>query len=219
MEYIENGELFHYIVRNKRLPEEQACKMYHELISGIEYIHRLNIVHRDLKPENLLLDFNHSLKLVDFGLSNTYHKDETLKTPCGSPCYAAPEMIKGERYNGLRVDIWSSGVILFAMLCGCLPFEDNDTNKLYKKILLGKYNIASGLSEHAKDLLARVLTVDPEKRYTIDQIRSHEWMSGKDIVTNPGLIVGYNRIPVDRRVVEQTAQALNVQPDYTVKCI
>jgi 5'-AMP-activated protein kinase catalytic alpha subunit len=108
---------------------------------------------------------------VDFGLSNTYKKEEMLKTPCGSPCYAAPEMIKGERYTGLRVDVWSSGVILFAMICGCLPFEDNDTSKLYKKILSGKYNLASGISESAKDLLSKVLNIDPEKRYTIEQIR------------------------------------------------
>ena len=78
---------------------------------------------RDLKPENLLLDENKGIKLVDFGLSNTYKSGETLKTACGSPCYAAPEMIAGKRYQGLNVDIWSCGVILFAMVCGYLPFE------------------------------------------------------------------------------------------------
>jgi 5'-AMP-activated protein kinase catalytic alpha subunit len=93
-------------------------------LSGIEYIHKLGIVHRDLKPENLLLDHNNSIKIVDFGLSNLYNQGERLKTACGSPCYAAPEMIKGEKYLGLGADIWSSGVILFAMVCGYLPFED-----------------------------------------------------------------------------------------------
>ena len=91
----------------------------------------MGIVHRDLKPENLLLDYQNNLKLVDFGLSNTYKQGETLKTACGSPCYAAPEMIEGKLYHGSRVDIWSSGVILFAMVAGYLPFEDKDTGKLY----------------------------------------------------------------------------------------
>lgn len=85
---------------------------------------KINVAHRDLKPENILLTYNNSLKIVDFGLSNTYKKGELLKTPCGSPCYAAPEMIQGERYDGIKVDIWSSGIILFAMLNGYLPFED-----------------------------------------------------------------------------------------------
>jgi 5'-AMP-activated protein kinase catalytic alpha subunit len=95
----------------------------------------LNIVHRDLKPENLLLDFDKGIKIVDFGLSNTYKTGELLKTACGSPCYAAPEMIAGKKYNGTNVDIWSCGVILFALICGYLPFEDPNTSNLYKKIL------------------------------------------------------------------------------------
>lgn len=92
------------------------------MISGVAYLHQLNIVHRDLKPENLLIDWKNSLKIVDFGLSNTYKPGEMLKTACGSPCYAAPEMIASKKYNGLEVDIWSCGVILFAMVCGYLPF-------------------------------------------------------------------------------------------------
>jgi 5'-AMP-activated protein kinase catalytic alpha subunit len=92
-----------------------------------------------LKPENLLLDNSNNVKIVDFGLSNTYKPGETLKTACGSPCYAAPEMIAGKRYQGLEVDIWSSGVVMFAMVCGFLPFEDPNTAKLYKKILGAQY--------------------------------------------------------------------------------
>ena len=90
-------------------------------------MHKLKIVHRDLKPENLLLDANMNIKIIDFGLSNLYTDNQLLKTACGSPCYAAPEMIAGKRYEGLKVDIWSSGVILFALLCGYLPFDDNET--------------------------------------------------------------------------------------------
>jgi 5'-AMP-activated protein kinase, catalytic alpha subunit len=131
MEYCSGGELFQHIVKNRRLKEEEACKMYAQILSGIEYIHKLGVVHRDLKPENLLLDHNNNIKLVDFGLSNLYRENEKLKTACGSPCYAAPEMIRGERYHGLGADLWSSGVILYAMICGYLPFEDQNTKKLY----------------------------------------------------------------------------------------
>ena len=88
----------------------------------------MGISHRDLKPENLLLDINKNIKIVDFGLSNTYKPGELLKTACGSPCYAAPEMIAGKKYNGLMVDIWSMGVIMYALTCGYLPFEDSNTS-------------------------------------------------------------------------------------------
>lgn len=119
-------------VLSHRVPEEEACMIFQQIVGGIEYIHKLNIVHRDLKPENLLIDYDRTVRIVDFGLSNTYRKgikyttqDERLKTACGSPCYAAPEMIEGKnRYEAIMVDIWSCGVILYAMLCGCLPFED-----------------------------------------------------------------------------------------------
>ena len=93
-------------------------------MAGVFYIHRLGVCHRDLKPENLLIDYNGQLKMVDFGLSNLYEPGQTLKTACGSPCYAAPEMIAGNRYHGLQSDIWSIGVVLYAMLCGYLPYED-----------------------------------------------------------------------------------------------
>ena len=125
MEYATGGELFEYIVNKKRLSEPEACKFYQQILSGVEYLHKLGIVHRDLKPENLLLDHKKDIKLVDFGLSNIYSnsKGELLSTPCGSPCYAAPEMLLSKNYSGLMVDIWSSGIILFAMICGFLPFD------------------------------------------------------------------------------------------------
>lgn len=132
-------------------------------------------MHRDLKPENLLLDQEGNIKLVDFGLSNTYKPGETLKTACGSPCYAAPEMIAGERYYGSRVDIWSCGVIFYAMICGFLPFEDPDTAKLYRKILSGEYYLPKFVSAEARDLLKNVLNTDPDERYTEKQIKQHPW--------------------------------------------
>jgi 5'-AMP-activated protein kinase catalytic alpha subunit len=106
-----------------------------------------------LKPENLLLDKQLNLKIVDFGLSNTYKTGGLLKTACGSPCYAAPEMIAGKRYKPYMVDIWSSGVVLYAMICGHLPFEDPNTGKLYKKICSGAYKTPRHLSVEARDML------------------------------------------------------------------
>lgn len=95
----------------------------------------------------MLIDFDGGIKLVDFGLSNTYKSEELLKTACGSPCYAAPEMIAGKKYKGSEVDIWSCGVVLFAMLSGYLPFEDSNTSKLYKKILSADYQLAEHVSD------------------------------------------------------------------------
>ena len=105
MEYACGGELFDYIVARSKLKEPQACIFFQQLLSGIDYLQRVGVVHRDLKPENLLLDERNNLKIVDFGLSNLYKNDELLKTACGSPCYAAPEMIAGKRYHGSKVDV------------------------------------------------------------------------------------------------------------------
>jgi 5'-AMP-activated protein kinase, catalytic alpha subunit len=150
-----------------------------------------------LKPENLLLDFDNNIKLVDFGLSNTYKEGETLKTACGSPCYAAPEMIEGKRYFGTNVDIWSSGVILFAMICGFLPFEDPNTSSLYKKILSADYKIPKFVSKDAADILKNILNTDADKRFTIEQIRNHPWYKQVPEVFYRGIFVGKDQIPVE----------------------
>lgn len=128
------GELFNYIVANGRMPEAQARRFFQQLISGIEYSHRLKIVHRDLKPENVLLDDDLNVKIADFGLSNKIADGDFLKTSCGSPNYAAPEVIRGGLYTGPEIDVWSCGVILYVMLCGRLPFEDDDVQTLFTKI-------------------------------------------------------------------------------------
>ena len=176
MEYCSNGELFDYIVQNSRIDEYESCRLFHHIINGISHCHTYGIIHRDLKPENLLLTNNYqTIKIVDFGLSNTCDNNKLLQTACGSPCYAAPEMIKGQRYMGRCVDIWSCGVILYALLCGYLPFEDGNTSKLYDKIIHGQYTIPSHVSNEATDLIQKILNTDPNKRYTIQQIRQHKW--------------------------------------------
>ena len=138
----------------------------------------------------MLLDDHKNIKIVDFGLSNTYKSGETLKTACGSPCYAAPEMIAGKRYHGLSADIWSSGIILYAMACGYLPFEDPNTTKLYKKILNCDYLLPGFISSSCKDLIKKVLNTDPGKRLKLQEIREHEWYSQITSVELEGIIVG-----------------------------
>ena len=196
MEYSSGGELFDYIVLKRRLNELEACRFFQQIISGVEYLHKLQIVHRDLKPENLLLDYNKNIKIVDFGLSNIYAKGELLKTPCGSPCYAAPEMISGKKYSGLMVDIWSCGIILFGMVCGYLPFDDQNNEVLYKKIANGDYKIPNFVSDKVKDLIKRILNTDPSKRFTIQQIKNHSWFNSTNPIINEGLLLHVYRIPV-----------------------
>lgn len=130
---------------------------------------------RDLKPENLLLDANKNIKIVDFSLSNIYQPGDLLKTACGSPCYAAPEMIAGKNYVPLKVDVWSAGITLFALVCGYLPFEDPSTAELYKKILIGDFEIPKFVSPAASDLIKKMLNVDPETRVNFEDIFEHPW--------------------------------------------
>ncbi|GJP44737.1 hypothetical protein CLOM_g4094 [Closterium sp. NIES-68] len=179
MEYVKCGELFDYIVEKGRLAEDEARKFFQQIISGVEYCHRNMVVHRDLKPENLLLDAKGNIKIADFGLSNVMRDGHFLKTSCGSPNYAAPEVISGKLYAGPEVDVWSSGVILYALLCGSLPFDDENIPSLFKKIKGGIYTIPGNLSSGARDLIPRMLLVDPLLRITIPEIRQHPWFCAK----------------------------------------
>ena len=147
MEYVSRGDLFDYIVTHGRLNENESRKYFQQLICSLEYCHYNNISHRDLKPENILLDENNNLRIADFGLSNKMFDGYFLKTSCGSPNYAAPELISDKLYIGEQVDIWSCGVILYALLCGSLPFDDENIPNLFRKIKNGKFKIPSYLSK------------------------------------------------------------------------
>jgi 5'-AMP-activated protein kinase catalytic alpha subunit len=175
-EHCSGGELFEYIVSKIKLIENEASRIFSQLISGVDYLHRMSIVHRDLKPENLLFGSNKELKIADFGLSSVYTRGGTLSTACGSPCYAAPEMVRGLKYEASPVDIWSCGIVLFTMVCGFLPFEDDNQDKLFNKIIKGQFQIPSHLSPMCKDLLKRILNVNPNTRVTFEQIKEHPWL-------------------------------------------
>ncbi|CBY01290.1 hypothetical protein IAQ61_003112 [Plenodomus lingam] len=174
------GELFDYIVNNGRLQEDKARKFFQQIVCAVEYCHRHKIVHRDLKPENLLLDDQYNVKIADFGLSNIMTDGNFLKTSCGSPNYAAPEVISGKLYAGPEVDVWSCGVILYVLLVGRLPFDDEYIPTLFKKIAAGNYSIPSYLSPGAVSLIKKMLMVNPVHRITIPELRQDPWFT-KDL--------------------------------------
>ncbi|KAJ1656576.1 hypothetical protein IWQ61_003870 [Dispira simplex] len=198
MEYASGGELFDYILAHRFLREKEACRLFAQLISGVDYLHKSHIVHRDLKLENLLLDNNRNLKITDFGFANQFERasEDLMATSCGSPCYAAPELVVNDgMYVGTAVDIWSCGVILYAMLAGYLPFDDDPTNpegdninQLYRYILSTPLVFPDYISALARDLLRRMLVPDPEKRCDIRAIMAHEWL-------RPYLTLFYPLIP------------------------
>ncbi|XP_071436329.1 maternal embryonic leucine zipper kinase isoform X2 [Pithys albifrons albifrons] len=178
LEYCPGGELFDYIISKDRLSEEEARVFFRQIVSAIAYVHSRGYAHRDLKPENLLIDEERNLKLIDFGLCAKpkggldYH----LNTCCGSPAYAAPELIQGKTYIGSEADIWSMGVLLYALLCGFLPFDDDNVMAIYRKIMRGKYSIPNWLSPSSTLLLYQMLQVDPKKRITVKHLLSHPWL-------------------------------------------
>mmetsp|Transcript_36083 Transcript_36083/g.40270 ORF Transcript_36083/g.40270 Transcript_36083/m.40270 type:complete len:724 (+) Transcript_36083:183-2354(+) len=204
-EYVSGGELFDYIVSKGRLSADEARNFFHQIVSGVEYCHFQKIVHRDLKPENLLLDANDNIKIADFGLSNLMRDGDFLRTSCGSPNYAAPEVISGHLYAGPEVDVWSCGVILYALLCGSLPFDDESIPNLFKKIKSGMYSLPTHLSQLAKNLIPRMLEVDPMKRITIPEIRLHPWFQHKlpPYLRHPPELMEKQERVVDSQVIDE----------------
>ncbi|KAF4509531.1 hypothetical protein G6O67_003700 [Ophiocordyceps sinensis] len=169
------GELFDHIVQHGRMSESEARRFFQQMLCAVEYCHRHKIVHRDLKPENLLLDEHLNVKIADFGLSNIMTDGNFLKTSCGSPNYAAPEVIGGKLYAGPEVDVWSCGVILYVLLVGRLPFDDEHIPSLFAKIARGTYSIPPWMPNGAANLIKKMLVVNPVQRATIEEIRQDAW--------------------------------------------
>lgn len=165
-------------------------------------------VNYNLCLQNLLLDADNNIKIADFGLSNVAHDGDFLRTSCGSPNYAAPEVISGNLYAGPEVDVWSCGVILYALLCGTLPFDDESIPNLFKKIKSGMYSLPSHLSQSARELILRMLVVDPIKRITIADVRQHPWYQHKlpAYLTLPPAMIETQERYIDAEIVDKVCR-------------
>lgn len=177
MEYVDGGELFHFVDERKGLPEDEAVFIFRQIVSALLYCHRLQICHRDLKPENILLNQSDlTMKLIDFGMAALQPTGRLLSTPCGSPHYAAPEVVSSKPYDGTQADVWSCGVILYVMLTGTTPYNyspNGDIRVLFRDIARAKYWMPPELSVDAKDLIRRIFVPDPSRRITMDDIWDH----------------------------------------------
>lgn len=212
-------ELFDYIVQNGKMDENSARRFFQQIICAVEYCHRHKIVHRDLKPENLLLDDNLNVKIADFGLSNLMTDGNFLKTSCGSPNYAAPEVINGKLYAGPEVDIWSCGVILYVTLVGRLPFDDEYIPALFKKISNGTYSIPQWLSPGPANLLKRMLVVDSLKRITMHEIKADSWFQ-QDLPDYLRVFdENFETTEIDQNAVNKLSQKFQISNESVVEAI
>ena len=209
-EYCSNGDLISKVIEQGKFDEVTACNIFAQIINGLEYMHsEYGLAHRDMKPENVLFDHLNEVKLCDFGLSKFYNDEnnqmQLLTTPCGSPIYAAPEMLMNKPYNGNLIDIWSAGITLYVMVAGKLPFDDEDIQSLIHKITKGVFDMPSDLSSSCKDLISKLLTVDPSKRITFAEIKRHAWFNigsnSNSLFSVKGLSIKDVLIPVDDDVV------------------
>eukprot|EP00002_Diphylleia_rotans_P031031 TRINITY_DN6425_c0_g1_i1.p1 TRINITY_DN6425_c0_g1~~TRINITY_DN6425_c0_g1_i1.p1 ORF type:complete len:339 (-),score=81.84 TRINITY_DN6425_c0_g1_i1:153-1169(-) len=185
LELVTGGELFDRIVKRGSYSEKDASSVTRKIVGAIAYLHDLGIVHRDLKPENLLYSDETDeaeIKLADFGLSRIIGENTLLKTACGTPGYVAPEVLKGTGY-GAPVDIWSVGIILYILLCGFPPFYDDNVQVLFQQIVSGNFSFPEpwwdDISDSAKDLIKRMLTVEPAERITASEAMQHPWLLGE----------------------------------------
>ncbi|XP_050720079.1 serine/threonine-protein kinase BRSK2-like isoform X4 [Eriocheir sinensis] len=176
LEHVSGGELFDYLVKKGRLTPKEARRFFRQIISALDFCHSHSICHRDLKPENLLLDEKNSIRIADFGMASLQPEGSMLETSCGSPHYACPEVIRGEKYDGRRADVWSCGVILYALLVGALPFDDDNLRQLLEKVKRGVFHIPHFVPPDCQDLLRGMIEVNPEKRFTLEEINKHPWV-------------------------------------------
>ena len=176
-EYVSGGQLLDYIIQHGSLREHHARKFARGIASALQYLHANNIVHRDLKIENIMISTSGEIKIIDFGLSNVFDKRKLLHTFCGSLYFAAPELLRATPYVGPEVDIWSFGVVLYVLVCGKVPFDDENSSVLHEKIKQGKVDYPNHLSIEVISLLSKMLVVDPSKRASLKQVVAHPWMN------------------------------------------
>jgi len=227
MEVCAGGELFDRIVEKDHYNEMEARNAIKQIATALAYVHEKNIVHRDLKPENLLYS-DHTdeatLKLADFGLAKLLDHETMLVTQCGTPGYVAPEIVKNDPY-GTQVDMWSLGVIAYILLCGFPPFYDDNNQKLFKSIKSGKYEYPSpfwdDVTDSARDLIDKLLVLDPENRYTAAQVLQHPFITGTSPSTRAlphfkSAMVSYNARRKFRAGI-MSLQAISAMKAFTPK--
>ncbi|KAJ7066713.1 kinase-like domain-containing protein [Mycena amicta] len=193
LEYVQGGELFEYLCKKGRLPTDEALGYFQQIIAAIDYCHQFNIAHRDLKPENILLDEQFKIKIADFGMA-AWQTNGMLQTSCGSPHYAAPEIISAKAYNGFAADIWSCGVILHALLAGKLPFDDEDLRTLLEKVRKGVFNMPQDIDPLAQDLIGRMLTANVQQRITMPELLAHPFYTSTIPNTTKSTVPSLERI-------------------------
>lgn len=182
LEYCPNGELFNYIIEKRFLGEPEAKVLMKQFLKGLTYIHRVGAVHRDLKPENLLLDSTGMVKVSDFGFARYIPPDNLMSTSCGSTGYASPECLSGKKYDGIKSDMWSVGVILYAMVTGQLPWTGKNHADVCKQIEKAEYKIPNYLSEPLKELIKSLINLNPDQRWTCEEVLESEWLKGADTI-------------------------------------
>jgi serine/threonine protein kinase len=176
-EYVNGGQMLDYIISHGRLKEKQARKFARQIASALDYCHRNSIVHRDLKIENILISKTGDIKIIDFGLSNLFSPRNQLKTFCGSLYFAAPELLQAKQYTGPEVDVWSFGIVLYVLVCGKVPFDDQSMPQLHAKIKKGHVDYPPWLSTECRNLIHRMLQTDPTQRLTLSEIMNHPWLT------------------------------------------
>uniref|UniRef100_A0A8C6THU8 non-specific serine/threonine protein kinase n=1 Tax=Neogobius melanostomus TaxID=47308 RepID=A0A8C6THU8_9GOBI len=176
-EYASGGEIFDHLVAHGRMAEKDARKKFKQIVAAVHFCHCRSIVHRDLKAENLLLDHNLNIKIADFGFSNLFSRGQLLKTWCGSPPYAAPELFEGKEYDGPKVDIWSLGVVLYVLVCGALPFDGSTLQNLARASPERQNAFVIADCEY---LIRHMLVLEPSRRLTMEQICKNKWMRTGD---------------------------------------
>ncbi|XP_072444794.1 serine/threonine-protein kinase BRSK2-like isoform X4 [Chiloscyllium punctatum] len=207
LEHVSGGELFDYLVKKGRLTPKEARKFFRQILSALDFCHSHSICHRDLKPENLLLDEKNNIRIADFGMASLQVGDSLLETSCGSPHYACPEVIRGEKYDGRRADVWSCGVILFALLVGALPFDDDNLRQLLEKVKRGVFHMPHFIPPDCQNLLRGMIEVDAEKRLSLEQIQKHSWYQGGKNEPEP-------EQPIARKVMIRRLQSVSdIDPD------
>ena len=208
MDLSERGSLLDFVKSRKKLTEAVARPMFLQIMYGLQYCHEEDIVHRDIKLENVLIDYTGTVRLIDFGLAAMASPNKWLRVHCGSPSYAAPEIVGRKSYLGPAVDVWSSGIVLFAMVCGYLPFQSPTGNKqeLCEKILRGRLKTPDWLSEPLCDLLSKMLCKKPELRLTIDEVLNHPWCRDEE---NAGTYLSF----VQNAPLRQTQSLVQVKSE------